>query len=81
MMEARDPEGKDVSPMIGVIGSQSDKTTENGGVQGYDVGKRSRATSPLTHSTGWSVSWCSPDANIPPVSGAEQYHHLARFTK
>ena len=57
VMNLREIEGREASPTAGVIDSQSVKTTESGGVWGYDAGKkvRGRKRHILTDTCGFLI--------------------------
>lgn len=69
---AREATGRDAQPTAGVIDSQSVKTTESGGVSGYDAGKKikGRKRHILTDTQGFIVTALVHAADIQDRDGA-----------
>ena len=72
IMEARELEGREASPSAGVIDSQSVKTTESGGVHGYDAGKKKngRKRHIVTYTLGQLIGSLVHGADIQDRDGA-----------
>ena len=77
----RELEGRDASPTAGVIDSQSVKTTEAGGVCGYDAGKKTKGRKRhiLTDTIGLMLVLIIQSAGVQDRDGAPEVLRFARF--
>ena len=69
---SREQDGRDATPPVGIIDSQSVKTAENGGPRGYDAGQkiRGRKRHITTNTPGHVVAAVVHPANIQDRDGA-----------
>ena len=77
----RELEDRDASPTAGVIDSQSVKTTEAGGICGYDAGKKTKGRKRhiLTDTIGLMLVLIIQSAGVQDRDGAPEVLRFARF--